>query len=228
MSPAVKEEKPRLYPDSEVEVRGFMARHYDLLMNLMTLGYYPVFLRKALGFMDVKPGDRILDLGAGNGRNDAVLVKRIGPEGRILGLDIGEEMMAAFRKRFAGVPNVEIREQRIDAPFDLGERFDHVLISFVLHGFPHEVRPRVLENAWNHLREGGSFWLLDYNEFTLSELPWFLRTAFKKMECPYAFDFIEKDWKAILKDLGLEPAGEKLFFRRMVRMLRAVKETPLR
>ena len=218
-----KNEKPRIYPDSEVEVRGFLARHYDFLMNLMTLGYYPVFLRKALEFMEVKPGDRILDLGAGTGRNDAILARWIGPEGRILGLDIGEEMMAAFRKRFAGVPNVEIREQRIDVPFDLGERFDKALISFVLHGFPHQVRPVVLENVRTHLRPGGSFYLLDYNEFTLSELPWFHRTAFKRMECPYAFDFIERDWKAILKEAGFEPAGEKLFFRKMVRMLRAVR-----
>ncbi len=218
-----KKEKPRIYPDSEVEVRGFLARHYDFLMNLMTLGYYPFFLRKALGFMDVKPGERILDLGAGTGRNDAILARWVGPEGRILGLDIGEEMMAAFRKRFAGVPNVEIREQRIDVPFDLGERFDKVLISFVLHGFPHKVRPVVLENVRTHLRPGGSFFLLDYNEFTLSELPWFHRTAFKRMECPYAFDFIERDWKAILKEAGFEPAGEKLFFRKMVRVLRAVR-----
>ncbi len=218
-----KNEKPRIYPDSEVEVRGFLARHYDFLMNLMTLGYYPVFLRKALEFMEVKPGDRILDLGAGTGRNDAILARWIGPEGRIVGLDIGEEMMAAFRKRFAGVPNVEIREQRIDVPFDLGERFDKALISFVLHGFPHQVRPVVLENVRTHLRPGGSFYLLDYNEFTLSELPWFHRTAFKRMECPYAFDFIERDWKAILKEAGFEPAGEKLFFRKMVRMLRAVR-----
>ena len=213
----------KLYPESEVEVRGFLARHYDLLMNLMTLGYYPFFLRKALGFMDVKPGDRILDLGAGTGRNDALLLPRVGPEGRIVGLDIGREMMEGFRKRFARVSNVEIREQRIDVPFRLGERFDHVLISFVLHGFPHEVRSRILENARDHLREGGSLWLLDYNEFVLGESPWYLRWAFKKMECPYAFDFIEKDWRAILRGLGLEPAGERLFFRRMVRMLRADK-----
>ncbi len=217
-------EKPRLYPDSEVEVRGFLARHYDLLMNLMTLGRYPFFLKEALGFMEAAPGERILDLGAGTGRNDLFLLKRVGPGGRILGLDIGEEMMAAFRKRFRGSPNVEIREQRIDVPFDLGETFDKALISFVLHGFPHQVRPVILVNARKHLRPGGCLFLLDYNEFRLSELPWFHRTAFKRMECPYAFDFIERDWKAILRDMGFEPAGEKLFFRKMVRMLKAEKK----
>ncbi len=223
MNEAARKEKPRLYPDSEVEVRGFMARHYDLLMNLMTLGYYPLFLRRALGFMDVKPGDRILDLGAGTGRNDALLARRTGPGGKIVGLDIGEEMIAAFRKRFARVPHVEVREQRIDVPFDLGEEFDHVLISFVLHGFPHEVRPVILENAGRHLRQNGSLWLLDYNEFEISDLPWFFRWAFTRMECPYAFDFIGKDWKGILGGMGLRPGGEKIFFRGMVRMLRAVK-----
>lgn len=54
---------------SKVEVAGAAARHYDLLMNVITGGTYPFFIRRVVRDMAIQPEDAILDLGSGSGRN---------------------------------------------------------------------------------------------------------------------------------------------------------------
>ena len=47
-------------PLSKVEVTGFEARHYDLLMNVLTLGTYPLFIRRVVRDLHIQPQDHIL------------------------------------------------------------------------------------------------------------------------------------------------------------------------
>ena len=61
--------------DSKVEVTGFEARHYDLMMNLITGGTYPFFIRRAIREMSINPEDRILILGSGIGRSASLMQK---------------------------------------------------------------------------------------------------------------------------------------------------------
>ncbi|MCD6457047.1 MAG: class I SAM-dependent methyltransferase, partial [Methanophagales archaeon] len=78
------------------------------------------------------------------------------------------------------------------------KKFDKVFISFVLHGFPQDVREKVINRVFEVLKEGGIFFVLDYNEFSLSKMPFYAMIPFKLIECPYAFDFIKRDWREIL------------------------------
>jgi len=112
---------------------------------------------------------------------------------------------------------------RIDLPLQLQHTYDHVFMSFVLHGFPQEVRLRILENVVRALRPGGRFQLLDFSEFSLKAMPWYFRIPFKTLECPYAFDFITRDWRAILGSLGFGDFREQQWFRGYVRLLTAIK-----
>lgn len=212
----------KIYPDSEVELTPFTAKHYDRMLNVVTLGFYRGFIRRAIDAMKIQPGDTILDLGCGTGRNACLMYRHL-KDGKVTGIDLSEIMEAQFRKKCVEPLGAEFIRQRIDIPFDLNRKFDRVFISFVLHGFPHEVRPVVIRNAWNHLKEGGTFHILDYAEFDLEAAPAYARIPFKKIECPYAFDYIEKDWKDILKQSGFKTFDEKLFLKGYVRLLSAGK-----
>ena len=210
------------YPKSRVEIKGFTAKHYDLLLDLATLGMYGPFLKRVIGRMRISPKDKILDLGAGTGRNDALMVKYLSGEGRIVAVDISDDMITQLRSRLGVYPNANIVKARIDRPLPLKNHFDKVFISFVLHGFPQDSRKIVVENAYQMLRDGGSFFVLDYNEFSLDRMPFFLRIPFRLLECPYAFDFIDRDWKKILADVGFDEFEEDIFYR-YIRLLRAGK-----
>ena len=71
--------------------------------------------RRVIDKMDIQSGQSILELGSGMGRNDCFIARKIGPKGKILGLDISKEMLSLSRKRCELYPNVEFREQLNEA-----------------------------------------------------------------------------------------------------------------
>jgi ubiquinone/menaquinone biosynthesis C-methylase UbiE len=213
----------KIFPDSKVEVRGFIARHYEILLNLFTFGGYRFFINRAIRDMQIKPSDHIIDFGAGSGYNDCFMARYLSSEGRILGLDIGEEMIARFNKQCSQYPNLEIKNKRIDEPLSYSNAFDKALISFVLHGLPHEVRKRVINNALHVLKPGGEFYILDYGEFSCNEIPLYFRLPFKAIECKYAYDYLERDWKSILLEHGFSHTQEINYLQGFARLLKAIK-----
>ncbi len=212
-----------IYPDSGIELTPFTAKHYDRLMNTASFGMYRGFIKRAINDMNIQPDDKILDLGCGTGRNARLMASYLSGQGRLTGLDVSEVMEQQFNQKFADDKRALFIRLRADIPFDLGNKFDKILISFVLHGFPHEVRKQVIRNAFNHLKPGGSFFILDYSEFNMDEMPLLHRVIFKKIECKYAFDFIEKDWKQILSENGLSDFTESFYMKKYVRLLKSNK-----
>jgi len=210
------------YPKSKVEVKGFMAAHYDALLDIATFGRYPAFIEQAIELMRISPQDKILDLGAGTGRNACLMMKYLSPKGEIVGIDISEKMISQFQKKCANFPNAKIINARADCPLPFKLKFDKALVSFVLHGFPQDVREEVIKNVFEVLKEGGVLFALDYNEFDLREMPPYLRILFRLIECPYAFDFIKKNWKEILANNGFTEFREHIFFK-YLRLLKATK-----
>ena len=209
----------KIYPDSHVEIQGFMARHYDTVMNLISGGMYAKFIRSAVQAMHLQSGEYVLDLGCGTGRNACLMRPYLGDTGYLLGLDISDEMGEQFKKNCRQYDNVDFRNQRIDVPFEIGKEFDTVFMSFVLHGLPHEVRLKVLDNIHKNLKPGGRFCLLDFSEFKLKEMPVIYRWLFTTFECKYAFDFVERDWEPVFKEKGFEKTEETFWFKNYVRLL---------
>jgi len=211
------------YPKSRVEISGFLAKHYDLLTDIMTAGLYPSFIRKAISLVGIKPGDRILDLGAGTGRNCRLMQEYLAGDGEVVGLDISDEMISQFEANCSRFPGTKVMNRRIDLELDYEDYFDKVFISFVLHGFPREARDRIVNNAFKALKRGGGFFILDYNEFSLGRMPLYLRIPFRIVECPYAFEFIETDLEQALARVGFGDFEKHLFFGGYVRLLKGVK-----
>ena len=213
----------KIYPDSGVELKPFTAKNYDTVMNIATFGLYRGFIHRIIRAMDIQGGDKILDLGCGTGRNACIMAKYLSDKGKITGMDVSPVMEWQFNKKCIKHQNITFIRQRIDLPFSLSEQFDKVVISFVIHGFPHEVRQTVLKNVSNHLKPGGAFFMLDFAEFNMNEMPPFYRFIFKSIECKYAFDFIKRDWKQILASNYFSGFEESLFFKNYVRLFKAKK-----
>ena len=210
---------------SKVEVRPKEVRYYDLMISLIFLGSYSHFIKKVIEKMDLKSGENILDLGSGTGKIEYFMAKKVGPESRILGLDISKEMISIAKKRCQQYSQAQFQEQRIEEPLSFKEEFDNVFISFVLHGFEDNQKLKIIDNVFRALKPGGIFYILDYSHFDLEKL-WFpIRWVFIHGECELAVEFLKLDLKRMLFNQGFTNFEEEFFFKKYLRLLKAIKPT---
>lgn len=210
-------------PESKVEIGGFVARFYDQLLRFASFGKYSGMIKAAIADMDIQSDDAILDMGCGTGYNNCLMAKYLGKKGKIVGLDISELMKKKFEKKCQDYPNISFIQKRIEEPLPFHEEFDKVFISLVFHGFPNSEREKIAQNAFNVLKSGGQFIIFDFNEFNEDDQSWWFRYAFRKIECPLAFEFITVDWKNRLSGWGFDNFNENLYFSERIRLLKAIK-----
>ena len=115
-----------------------------------------------LSSLGVKPGMTICDMGCGNGYYSLKLAKMVGPEGRVLGVDIQREMLQFLQERIdeSGVTNIQpIHGSLIDPHLPAGE-VDMILCVDVYHEFSH---PEYMLSAMRKaLKPDGLLVLLEY------------------------------------------------------------------
>ena len=70
--------------------------------------HMPIF-EPTLPLMDVKPTDRVLDLGCGSGWATRLIAKRFHPK-KIVGIDISDEMVRRAEEQSKGIANIEFRQ----------------------------------------------------------------------------------------------------------------------
>lgn len=72
----------------------------------------PAMMAIMLAQLGLAPGQRVLEIGAGTGYNAALLARIVGPAGRVVSVDIDEDLIAAARGHLAaaGVSGVELRQ----------------------------------------------------------------------------------------------------------------------
>ena len=151
------------------------------------------------------------------------MAEKVSFHGRIVGLDISNEMLSRAGNRCRKYPNVTFKKQRIELSLPYKEEFDKVFISFVLHGFEDDQKVGIIRNAYQALKPGGAFYILDYSEFNLEKM-WFpLRWAFTHWECRLAVEFLKLNMREMLQSQGFADFEEELFFKGYLRLLKAVK-----
>lgn len=151
-------------------VRGIYqrgARYYDWFASLyyvagMRVGHWR---RTAIGMLALQPGDTVVEIGCGTGLNFALLEESVGPQGRIIGVDISEAMLerAAIRVRKAAWQNVELVHGSA-SEFEFPDNTGGILATGVLNYEPEY--DRVIMRGADALLPGRRWVVLDYREPT--------------------------------------------------------------
>ncbi|WP_394285333.1 protein-L-isoaspartate O-methyltransferase [Corynebacterium sp.] len=92
----------------------------------------PTTVANMLELLDVRPGQRVLDVGAGSGWSTALLATLTGPDGTVTGTELVPALTAFGQKNLSAhhFPNAEIR-QAVEGVFGLPDEgpFDRILVS---------------------------------------------------------------------------------------------------
>jgi arsenite methyltransferase len=137
------------YSDEEIE-----ALPSDAVVNSFGCG-------NPLAFSALRPGEVVLDLGSGAGIDLLLAAKKVGAGGRVIGVDMTDEMIARARENAAaaGLRNVEVRRGIIeDLPVESGS-VDWVISNCVINLSPE--KDRVFAEIARVLRPGGAMLVSD-------------------------------------------------------------------
>jgi arsenite methyltransferase len=110
---------------------------------------------------DLREGEVVLDLGSGGGIDVLLSARRVGPSGKVYGLDMTGEMLALARRNAveAGVANAEFLEGRIEA-IPLPDASVDVVISNCVINLSTD-KPSVFAEMHRVLRAGGRIGVSD-------------------------------------------------------------------
>ena len=105
--------------------------------------------------IDLTPGETVLDLGSGGGIDVLLSARRVGPSGKVYGVDATDDMLALAREnqKKAGVENVEFLKGTIEA-IPLPDCSVDVIISNCVINLSAD-KDRVLKEAFRVLKPGG-------------------------------------------------------------------------
>ena len=139
-----------------------MAGSYDSYMRKMTMGREHILRKLTVDLAQVKSGDQVLDVGCGTGTLSLAAKQKVGPTGKVFGIDVLPQMVEISQRK-AAEAGVEITFQLgsiDDIPFPPNQ-FDVVLCSFMIFHMSEAVRSQGIKEIQRVLKPEGRLLVLD-------------------------------------------------------------------
>jgi len=139
------------------------AKNYDLAVKLYRLLGIKIgkYRKMTVDALELSKGDIVVELGCGTGLNFPLVLDAIGPDGKLIGVDITDKMLDQARKRVKenGWKNVELVQSDI-AEYKFPEGLDGIFATGALSYSPQYYK--IIKRGYDALKTGKNFVLLDF------------------------------------------------------------------
>ena len=159
-----------------------VARKYDVMNDLMSLGMHRLWKAFAVELANVRPGERVLDVAGGTADLSLAFARRAGPQGQVWLTDINRDMLTVGRDRVLdkglALPVAQCDAEKLPFP---DKHFDLVTVAFGLRNMTH--KDAALAEMRRVLKPGGRLLVLEfsriwkplekpYDVYSFKVLPW--------------------------------------------------------
>lgn len=169
-----------------------VARSYDVMNDVMSLGLHRVWKRFAVAQSGVRPGQRVLDIAGGTGDIARAMREKVGPTGEVWLTDINHSMLSEGRDRLTDsgllLPVAQCDAEKLPFPDDY---FDCVTVAFGLRNMTDKAA--ALAQMWRVLRPGGRLLVLEFSKVWKPLAP---------LYDLYSFGLLPRMGQMIAKDAG--------------------------
>ncbi|MDR3502446.1 MAG: bifunctional demethylmenaquinone methyltransferase/2-methoxy-6-polyprenyl-1,4-benzoquinol methylase UbiE [Legionella sp.] len=146
------------------EVFHSVAKNYDMMNNLMSLGVHHLWKRYTIELSHVRPGQVVLDLAGGSGDLTRLLCKKVGDTGRVVLADINSAMLNVGRDRlldeglYKNIDFVQANAQCL--PF-VDNNFHCITMGFGLRNVTD--KDEALRSMYRVCKPGGKVMILEFS-----------------------------------------------------------------
>ena len=127
---------------------------YNAIVRVLSFGGDSEYRRAAVQALDLKPGDRVLDIGCGTGLNFRDIAKAVGPTGLVVGTDLSHGMLSEVEGR----PNLRLVQAAASQSVFKPATFDAILSTYVISTILDE---EILGPLCRALKPGGKLVIAD-------------------------------------------------------------------
>jgi demethylmenaquinone methyltransferase / 2-methoxy-6-polyprenyl-1,4-benzoquinol methylase len=142
-----------------------VARRYDLMNDLISMGTHRVIKRFTVELSGVRRGHSVLDLAGGTGDFSMQFSPLVGPDGRVVLADINDSMLKVGRDRLIdkGITgNVSIAQVNAEQLPFAEESFDCICIAYGLRNVTD--KDAALRSMYRTLKPGGRVLVLEFSK----------------------------------------------------------------
>ena len=139
---------------------NYLSDYYDTI----TPAERSRFRRKQISLINLRKGEKVLDVGCGTGALSILAKLSIGDTGEVQGVDLAPKMIAKAQKKARGSDlRISFITASIDElPYPDGY-FDVVISSMMFHHLPVDIKKKGLKEIYRILKKEGRFFLSDFS-----------------------------------------------------------------
>mgnify|MGYP006274682353 FL=1 len=195
------------------------------LVNLILLGNYNRLAKVAADAIETEAGSRILQIACAYGELTPSLARKVeAAKGELHVIDVLPIQLSNLSRKLGQDTPVQLScMDSCNLKFH-DEKFDSILLFFLMHEQPDDVRRQTLLEAWRVLRKGGKLLIVDYSlPCAWNPFRYLMRLVLRKLE-PFALDLWVKDAGSWLpQSLRTKVMARRTFFAGMYQMLEIEK-----